>query len=47
MVALETRALEKLDDITPHRADLIIPKPPKAAAISGDSVALISDVKFS
>ena len=47
MVALEARALEKLDGITPHRADLVIPKPSKAATILGDPVALILNVEFS
>ena len=46
-MALEARALEKLDGITPHRADLVIPKPSKAAAILGDPIALILNMKFS
>ena len=46
-MALEARALEELDGITPCRTDLIIPEPPKAAAISGDPVALMLDVEFS
>ena len=47
MVALEARALEELDGITPCQTNLVIPKPPKVAAIPGDPVALISDVEFS
>ena len=47
MVELEARALEALDEITPARTDLVIPEPPKATAIPGDPVALMSDVEFS
>ena len=47
MVALEARALEELDGITLYWADLVIPKPPKAATILGDSIALILDMEFS
>ena len=47
MVALKARALEELDSITPHRDNLVIPEPPKVAAIPGDPVALMSDVEFS
>ena len=47
MVALEARALEELDSITPRRIDLVILKPSKAAAIPSDPVALILDVEFS
>ena len=47
MMALEARALEELDSITPHQIDLIIPKPSKAAAISGNPIALMLDVEFS
>ena len=46
-MALEARALEELDGITSYRDDLVIPKPPKVAAIPGDPVALMSDVEFS
>ena len=47
MVELEAQALEALDEITPARTDLVIPKPPKATAIPSDPIALISDVEFS
>ena len=47
MVALEARTLEELDDITPHRDDLVIPEPPKVATIPDDLVALMLDVEFS
>ena len=47
MVALEARALEELDGITPYRTNLIIPEPPKAAAIPGNPVALMLNVRFS
>ena len=46
-MALEARALEKLDSITSHRIDLIILEPSKIAAIPSDSIALISDIEFS
>ena len=47
MVALEAYALEKLNGITSHRANLIISKSLKAATIPSDSIALISDIEFS
>ena len=47
MMALEARTLEKLDNITSRRTNLIIPKPSKVVAISSDLVALISNVEFS
>ena len=47
MVALEARALEKLDSITPRRIDLVIPEPLKVATIPDNLIALILDVKFS
>ena len=47
MVALEARVLEELDSITSHWIDLVISEPPKVAAISGNLVALMLDVKFS
>ena len=47
MVALEARALKKLNGITLYRTDLVVPEPPKAATISSDLIALISDVEFS
>ena len=47
MVALEARALKKLDSITPRQINLVISKPSKAAAISDNPVALILDIKFS
>ena len=45
-MALEARALEELDGITPYRVDLVVPKPLKVAAIPGDPVALMLDVEF-
>ena len=47
MIALEARALKKLDGITSHQIDLVVSKPSKATAIPGNLVALMSDVKFS
>ena len=47
MVALEARALKKLDSITPRRTDLVILEPLKVAAIPSDLIALILGVEFS
>ena len=46
-MALEAHALEKLDSITLRRINLVIPKPPKAATIPDNPIALILDVEFS
>ena len=45
-MALEARALEKLNSITLYRDDLIIPKPSKAATIPNNPVALILNIEF-
>ena len=46
-MALEARALKELDSITPRQTNLAILEPSKVAAIPGNLVALILDVKFS
>ena len=47
MIALEARALEKLDSITLYWADLVVSKPSKVATIPSNLVALILDMEFS
>jgi hypothetical protein len=46
MLALEARALEELDGITPQRKDLLDPSPEKPFAIPGESVAVMSELDF-
>ena len=46
-MALKARTLEKLNNITLRRIDLIISKSLKVATISNNLIALILDVEFS
>jgi hypothetical protein len=46
MLALEARALEELDEITPRRDELVDPGREKPFAIPGEPIAIMSELDF-
>jgi hypothetical protein len=46
MLALEARALEELDEITPRREELVNPGREKPFAIPGEPIAIMSELDF-
>jgi hypothetical protein len=46
MLALEARALEELDEITPRRDELVNPGREKPFAVPGEPIAIMSELDF-